>query len=401
MWFRGLLIFAAAAEAFVLTTPPRGVPPHSALEQGEETRLEDRDVPEAHRGLHEMLYGSGDDTHAVVADQGEREDGRSHEIAAWLASSSRKVTGVYTVRDATGKVRYVGVSRDVATSLRSHVKRAGDAAQSVRIIEKTSMARREDLEAMREKVLAALDAFPDGNANPDLWAESVGDATRDDEAKRAAYDDSKQKLRAAMAETTTTVDGKLREATENDDWSAVIEAQTAQTIVSPFVSQRDLATVEAVEFTKSSVDRVLDSVRPFLVADGGNVAVVSVDPSDLSVVLRLEGACGSCPSSTTTMKEGLERALRQTWPNLGRVTRVEDLTRNLTAQKADELLDPIRNAISKLGAKATVLSANLLGPGVVELEYEGPETVRYGIELSLLDSPLVSEVRWYVEPQNA
>ncbi|KAJ8608116.1 hypothetical protein CTAYLR_010246 [Chrysophaeum taylorii] len=336
MWFRGLLIFAAAAEAFVLTTPPRGVPPHSALEQGEETRLEDRDVPEAHRGLHEMLYGSGDDTHAVVADQGEREDGRSHEIAAWLASSSRKVTGVYTVRDATGKVRYVGVSRDVATSLRSHVKRAGDAAQSVRIIEKTSMARREDLEAMREKVLAALDAFPDGNANPDLWAEPPS-------CRSATSPRSRRSNLPSPASTASSI-------------------QSA-----PFVA-------------------------------GGNVAVVSVDPSDLSVVLRLEGACGSCPSSTTTMKEGLERALRQTWPNLG-VTRVEDLTRNLTAQKADELLDPIRNAISKLGAKATVLSANLLGPGVVELEYEGPRPC--ATASSLLDSPLVSEVRWYVEPQNA
>ena len=53
-----------------------------------------------------------------------------------------------------------------------------------------------------------------------------------------------------------------------------------------------------LELTVENVNRVLDEVRPYLVADGGNVAVVSVDPRTRGISLALQGACGSCASST-------------------------------------------------------------------------------------------------------
>lgn len=375
-------------------------------------RLEDRDVPEEHRGLHGALYDS-ESTHEASSSpaSGVVENGSvSHEISDWIEKTrDRKVTGVYTVRDEKGTVSFVGVSRDVASSLRSHSKRVPEKARTVRIVEKRSMVRREELESMRAKVLGALSFVPEGNRreNEEDWADSAAAATKDDDQKLVAYDDSKQKMMLAMAvssKTTTGGSDDLRAAVESDDWSQVVAAQTADTVVetkmpqevvSPFATRTVDAEEESV-FSKGAVDAVLDKVRPMLIADGGNVHVVSVDPSDKSVVLRLEGACGSCGSATTTMKNGIERTLRQAWPDLGEVSRVEDMTRQLTAEIADGLLDPIRSAMSKLGATATVLNANLLGPGVVELEYQGPETVRYGIELSLLDSPLVNEVRWYL-----
>jgi Fe-S cluster biogenesis protein NfuA len=52
---------------------------------------------------------------------------------------------------------------------------------------------------------------------------------------------------------------------------------------------------------------VLDKLRPFLQRDGGDVELVEVE--DGIVKLRLMGACGSCPSSTITLKAGIERAL--------------------------------------------------------------------------------------------
>ncbi|HIW31711.1 MAG TPA: NifU family protein [Candidatus Paenibacillus intestinavium] len=52
---------------------------------------------------------------------------------------------------------------------------------------------------------------------------------------------------------------------------------------------------------------VLDKLRPFLQRDGGDVELVDVE--DGYVKLRLMGACGSCPSSTITLKAGIERAL--------------------------------------------------------------------------------------------
>ncbi len=52
---------------------------------------------------------------------------------------------------------------------------------------------------------------------------------------------------------------------------------------------------------------VLDKLRPFLQRDGGDVELVDVE--DGIVKLKLLGACGSCPSSTITLKAGIERAL--------------------------------------------------------------------------------------------
>jgi Fe-S cluster biogenesis protein NfuA len=58
-----------------------------------------------------------------------------------------------------------------------------------------------------------------------------------------------------------------------------------------------------------NVLEVLDKLRPFLQRDGGDVELVEIE--DGIVKLRLMGACGSCPSSTITLKAGIERALME------------------------------------------------------------------------------------------
>ena len=72
--------------------------------------------------------------------------------------------------------------------------------------------------------------------------------------------------------------------------------------------------------TKNNVEKVLDEVRPFLLADGGNVEVVELDGPIVKV--RLQGACGSCPSSTMTLKMGIERKLREMIPEISDVVQV-------------------------------------------------------------------------------
>ncbi|MFP4977327.1 NifU family protein [Paenibacillus sp. CN-4] len=59
--------------------------------------------------------------------------------------------------------------------------------------------------------------------------------------------------------------------------------------------------------TYDEVLEVLDKLRPFLQRDGGDVELIDVE--DGIVKLKLMGACGSCPSSTITLKAGIERAL--------------------------------------------------------------------------------------------
>ncbi|NEW08472.1 NifU family protein [Paenibacillus sp. SYP-B3998] len=66
-------------------------------------------------------------------------------------------------------------------------------------------------------------------------------------------------------------------------------------------------TEKTKEVIYDEVLEVLDKLRPFLQRDGGDVDLVDVE--DGIVKLKLMGACGSCPSSTITLKAGIERAL--------------------------------------------------------------------------------------------
>jgi Fe-S cluster biogenesis protein NfuA len=65
---------------------------------------------------------------------------------------------------------------------------------------------------------------------------------------------------------------------------------------------------------------VLDKLRPFLQRDGGDVELVEIE--DGIVKLRLMGACGSCPSSTITLKAGIERALLEEVEGIQEVVQV-------------------------------------------------------------------------------
>jgi Fe-S cluster biogenesis protein NfuA len=76
----------------------------------------------------------------------------------------------------------------------------------------------------------------------------------------------------------------------------------------------------AEQNTLEQVQVVLDKLRPFLLRDGGDCELVDVE--DGIVKLRLLGACGSCPSSTITLKAGIERALLEEVPGILEVEQV-------------------------------------------------------------------------------
>jgi Fe-S cluster biogenesis protein NfuA len=62
------------------------------------------------------------------------------------------------------------------------------------------------------------------------------------------------------------------------------------------------------------VERVLGELRPFLNADGGDVELVGIDRAAGCVRLRLRGACGGCPSATTTVQHGIKVRLQEALP---------------------------------------------------------------------------------------
>ena len=72
--------------------------------------------------------------------------------------------------------------------------------------------------------------------------------------------------------------------------------------------------------TTDNVETVLDELRPYLMADGGNVELAEIEGP--IVKLRLQGACGSCPSSAMTLKMGIERRLREKIPEIAEVEQV-------------------------------------------------------------------------------
>jgi Fe-S cluster biogenesis protein NfuA len=63
------------------------------------------------------------------------------------------------------------------------------------------------------------------------------------------------------------------------------------------------------ESVKAKVEEVLKNIRPSLQADGGDVELVDIKEGVVS--LKLKGACAGCPMSTMTLKNGIERVLKQ------------------------------------------------------------------------------------------
>jgi len=67
------------------------------------------------------------------------------------------------------------------------------------------------------------------------------------------------------------------------------------------------------------IEETLDTIRPYLMADGGSVRLQDVT-DDMVVELELLGACGTCPMSMMTLRAGIEQAIKRSVPE---VTRVE------------------------------------------------------------------------------
>lgn len=167
---------------------------------------------------------------------------------------------------------YVGVTRNLEEALRSHlVKQGKDAVAHVRALSFSYPQQT----AMEEVALQWRKQVNDAGGSLQQW---VGEDFFDDD------DDE--------------------EEDEEEDWlmetaPPAISSETEQAIVSPFSSGAETSVAFAgvkLAFTRENVDKVLEEVRPYLISDGGNVAVDRVDEVTKNVYLVLEGACGKSVS---------------------------------------------------------------------------------------------------------
>lgn len=74
--------------------------------------------------------------------------------------------------------------------------------------------------------------------------------------------------------------------------------------------------MDTVMDPRQKIEDVLETIRPALRSDGGDVEFIDYDADEGIVQVRLVGACGSCPVSMLTLKQGIERRIMMAVPEV-------------------------------------------------------------------------------------
>lgn len=75
------------------------------------------------------------------------------------------------------------------------------------------------------------------------------------------------------------------------------------------------------EATKEKIKETLDGIRPQLQAHGGDIELVAIE-DDGTVKVELQGACAGCPGAVITLRDGVERLLKEAVPSVKEVVAV-------------------------------------------------------------------------------
>lgn len=190
---------------------------------------------------------------------------------------------------------------------------------------------------------------------------------------------------------------------KTDQAAAANTGTDADSVTSPFESDGSKVNANGedkpLKFNMENVDKVLDEIRPYLISDGGNCRIDSIDEEKQNVYLILEGACGSCASSTVTMQMGIQRVLNENFPYFGEVVQVEDpdlvdaKPTELTLEAVQSELNRIKPAILAMGGSVEIVSVDT-ELGVVKLNFRGSNKVKQGLELAIRDVEFVKHVEF-------
>ncbi|KAF3677261.1 NifU-like protein 2, chloroplastic [Capsicum annuum] len=203
----------------------------------------------------------------------------------------------------------------------------------------------------------------------------------------------------------------LRASRHQDDQKQSQKPKGPRFISSIFHTGKDYKVVKAVTtpdsavepnsaielpLTAENIESVLDEIRPYLISDGGNVALHEIDGN--VVKLKLQGACGSCPSSVTTMKLGIERRLMEKIPEIVAVEAVpdEETGLELNEENIEKVLEEIRPYL--VGAAGGSLELVAIEEPIVKVRITGPAagvmTVRVAVTQKLREKiPAIAAVQ--------
>eukprot|EP00526_Cylindrotheca_closterium_P009746 CAMPEP_0113629608 /NCGR_PEP_ID=MMETSP0017_2-20120614/15372_1 /TAXON_ID=2856 /ORGANISM="Cylindrotheca closterium" /LENGTH=430 /DNA_ID=CAMNT_0000540017 /DNA_START=21 /DNA_END=1313 /DNA_ORIENTATION=+ /assembly_acc=CAM_ASM_000147 len=324
-------------------------------------------------------------------------------------------------------VQHVGVSMDLASTLQEHIddKQYKDKVAHVRALTFVVPSQGAMEEIANQWKVQAMEAGGSVHFDPVLanLAKNLafgGDGNEDEDDDDDDWDEEDDEV---FAEMQRAAEAMSRASDAMGDSSSAMEEPPAavstesENVISPFdndakeeskptETKKDDEKSEAagtLVFSRETVDKVLEEVRPYLIADGGNVSVQSVDESTKNVYLKLEGACGSCASSTVTMQMGIERVLKENFADLGEVIQVEDEENakptELTYQVVEEEVNRIKGAIQAMGGVVNIINVDPIG--VVEIEFRGANKVRQGLELALLDIDFVKHVKFVSQEESS
>jgi len=168
----------------------------------------------------------------------------------------------------------------------------------------------------------------------------------------------------------------------------VFSSSTENTeIVSPFAGNEEKPAESfdgPLDLTEENVEIVLDSLRHFLQADGGDVSLTEIDGP--VVKLQLEGACGTCPSSTMTMKMGLERGLKEKIPEIQEVIQVMPEGPGLSEEEVEVILGGVRPFLQVAGGSIKLVrleGIDGLQP-TITLKMEGASATLNSVKLEIV-----------------
>ena len=309
------------------------------------------------------------------------------EMHAGLPAECVRFPGVFAVHSRDNVVQYVGRTNDCVNALSRVVANVGDTDVAhlvrVRAYDASLATCQDDMEAEQQLWIQASGAIPPGNLSPacDVWEGRVRDPSS------SSSSSTKADLFSEGAPVPVTGDKGMD--------ALAGRGPRPQVLTSPFERAELMASDRdgLLELNAENVDRELELVRPVLLADGGNIGVVfaGVEPGTgvRKVLVELQGACGSCPSSKATMQGGVEKVLKRAF---GDDLVVEDMPAPppeggelVTEEACNDVLVDLLPAITAYGGDVSVTGVKD-GGATVELYYDGPEAILNGIKLSLRDS---------------
>lgn len=170
---------------------------------------------------------------------------------------------------------------------------------------------------------------------------------------------------------------------------AALRMQEMDSPVSDEVPTEPSSKKGTMPLTRENVELVLEDMRPYLLADGGDVVVRGIRKG--VVQLEFQGACVSCPSSAMTMQMGLRRGLRERIPEIVEVEQVVADGAQLTEEGVESVLDEIQQILKAAGTTVELVSLDDGIQSTVTLAISGS-----GGTINSLRSEITARLKWKI-----